>query len=329
VDDIQYKDKDYVSYIEQLLAYLVSFMQRSQPLFDLDKFLRDIEIEFERKWALGEFTSWQPKTEDVEMKDVPDGTNNDKKAGEKDGDADQMETTSAEDKKSPLYCAACKKLFAKDTVFTAHLKGKKHLKRAETVKKATERDAAKNTYKSEMKIQQIGAKLLIEQIENSKNCIEKKQARSWDEVEEEEEEVEEQEESEEEEDVSEIKTTIENYPVGWDGKPIPYWLYKLHGLGVEYKCQICGDASYWGRQAYEKHFQERRHAYGMRCLGVPNTKQFHDITIIDDAVALWEKIKKEEHTLTWRPEAEEEFEDSEGNVFNRRTYEDLKRQGLL
>jgi len=19
-------------------------------------------------------------------------------------------------------------------------------------------------------------------------------------------------------------------PVGWDGKPIPYWLYKLHGL---------------------------------------------------------------------------------------------------
>jgi hypothetical protein len=25
--------------------------------------------------------------------------------------------------------------------------------------------------------------------------------------------------------------TIDNYPVGWDGKPIPYWLYKLHGLG--------------------------------------------------------------------------------------------------
>ena len=24
---------------------------------------------------------------------------------------------------------------------------------------------------------------------------------------------------------------IQNYPVGWDGKPIPYWLYKLHGLG--------------------------------------------------------------------------------------------------
>lgn len=23
-----------------------------------------------------------------------------------------------------------------------------------------------------------------------------------------------------------------NVPIGWDGKPIPYWLYKLHGLGV-------------------------------------------------------------------------------------------------
>ena len=32
-----------------------------------------------------------------------------------------------------------------------------------------------------------------------------------------------------------------NLPLGWDGKPIPYWLYKLHGLGVEYKCEVCGN----------------------------------------------------------------------------------------
>ena len=59
-----------------------------------------------------------------------------------------------------------------------------------------------------------------------------------------------------------------NLPLGYDGKPIPYWLYKLHGLGVEYKCEICGDMSYWGRRAFDRHFQEWRHAYGMRCLGV-------------------------------------------------------------
>jgi splicing factor 3A subunit 3 len=35
-------------------------------------------------------------------------------------------------------------------------------------------------------------------------------------------------------------------PLGWDGKPIPYWLYKLHGLGVEYRCEICNH-TYMGR----------------------------------------------------------------------------------
>lgn len=30
-------------------------------------------------------------------------------------------------------------------------------------------------------------------------------------------------------------------PLGWDGKPIPYWLYKLHGLNMEFKCEICGE----------------------------------------------------------------------------------------
>lgn len=120
-----------------------------------------------------------------------------------------------------------------------------------------------------------------------------------------------------------------NLPLGWDGKPIPYWMYKLHGLGVEYKCQICGDQSYWGRRAFDKHFQEWKHAYGMRCLGIPNTKHFHDITMIDDAVALYAKIKSELQVGQFKGEAEEEFEDTLGNVLDRRTYEDLARQGLL
>ncbi len=50
------------------------------------------------------------------------------------------------------------------------------------------------------------------------------------------------------------KYNPKNLPMGFDGKPIPYWLYKLHGLGLEFKCEICGGASYWGRRAYEKHF---------------------------------------------------------------------------
>lgn len=76
-----------------------------------------------------------------------------------------------------------------------------------------------------------------------------------------------------------------NLPLGWDGKPIPYWLYKLHGLGVEFKCEICGNYSYWGRRAFERHFSEWRHSYGMKCLRIPNTIHFKDITSINDALA--------------------------------------------
>ena len=35
-----------------------------------------------------------------------------------------------------------------------------------------------------------------------------------------------------------------NLPLGWDGKPIPYWLYKLHGLNISYKCEICANYTY-------------------------------------------------------------------------------------
>ncbi len=125
-------------------------------------------------------------------------------------------------------------------------------------------------------------------------------------------------------------------PLGWDGKPIPYWLYKLHGLGVEYKCQICGNYIYMGRKAFEKHFQEWRHAHGMRCLGIPNLRQFNEITQIEDVLAcrsflmlVWEKLKAESKWNNYQIETIEEFEDEEGNVFNKKTFDDLKRQGLI
>ena len=56
-----------------------------------------------------------------------------------------------------------------------------------------------------------------------------------------------QEEDEESDEEGPIYNPL-NLPLGWDGKPIPYWLYKLHGLGVEFKCEICGDFSYKGRR---------------------------------------------------------------------------------
>jgi splicing factor 3A subunit 3 len=46
---------------------------------------------------------------------------------------------------------------------------------------------------------------------------------------------------EEEEDEEEYVYNPLKLPLGWDGKPIPYWLYKLHGLNMEFKCEICGN----------------------------------------------------------------------------------------
>jgi splicing factor 3A subunit 3 len=73
-------------------------------------------------------------------------------------------------------------------------------------------------------------------------------------------------------------------PLGWDGKPIPFWLYKLHGLGQEYPCEICGNMVYTGRKNFEKHFGEPTHIHGLKCLGIPNGPLFKEVTSIEEAL---------------------------------------------
>ena len=48
------------------------------------------------------------------------------------------------------------------------------------------------------------------------------------------------------------------------------------------------------QRPFERHFQEWRHSYGMKCLGIPNTKPFQGITLIEDAYTLWAKLKAEQ-----------------------------------
>lgn len=109
-------------------------------------------------------------------------------------------------------------------------------------------------------------------------------------------------------------------PLGWDGKPIPYWLYKMQGLAIGYSCEICSDHVYHGLLNFEKHFQESRHSFGMRALGLPNTIEFRDVTRIKDAFArtllltVAEKLRRE-NKLEAEDEADmEEIEDEHGNV---------------
>ena len=42
-----------------------------------------------------------------------------------------------------------------------------------------------------------------------------------------------------------------------------------------------------------------------------------------------EKIQARQGLNKWRPDLEEEYEDQEGNIYNKKTYTDLQRQGLI
>lgn len=115
-------------------------------------------------------------------------------------------------------------------------------------------------------------------------------------------------------------------PLGWDGKPIPYWMYKLHGLNHEYKCEICGNASYRGPRAFERHFTDWQHVSGLRRLGIGYSRAFMMITDIEDARRLDTKLKKRGEEIEG---GGGEWEDDQGNVMGWKTFQDLKRQGLI
>lgn len=174
-----------------------------------------------------------------------------------------------------------------------------------------------------------------ENIENTMNDIRKKQSRNVNELGHEAINEMEVEKIDLDEEISNPITNPKNVPIGWDGKPIPYWLYKLHQLGQEYKCEICGGTSYWGRKAFERHFQEWKHAYGMKCLKIPNTVHFKEVTGIEEALQcksiklVHKKLIESSKETKFRPEVEEEFEDNEGNVVNKKMFIDMKRQGLI
>ena len=301
------KSEEYIKYIKHLAQYLKSFFVKIYPLINFNEIQDIIDSKFE---------------DDQEHIDKSIELNEEE-----------------EIKKNELFCNICNKSFAKETLMDAHMKSKKHLKKVNLSKNNDTNNINKNSQEKNKieedilhdikyyEYQIIRYKDILQNIiDNTISQIHKKQTMTKEEL-----------ESDRLNEINIKKIEKEekkkifnpkNIPMDWDGKPLPYWLYKVHGLGVEHKCEICGGASYWGRRAFEHHFQEWRHAYGMKCLRLPNTLQFKNITRIEDALKLHHKLIEDKNKTEFNPDVEEQYEDENGNVYNKKMMMDLKKQGL-
>ena len=331
---IRYYDKmtdQYFRYVGSLVRYLESFMRRTKPLEDLEKLFGSFDREFEDAWEKDQVLEW---TKQSLQESGP-----------------QIEGTG-----EGIWCPDCEKEFKNENVYKSHLTGKRHIRAAEARKArggAADTDGPSNgnsppgdsgqrlkeraVAEREFRIRKLSSAMQTERSDTRVN-VERKQGMT---------DRERQQElaalyAEAAEPVgganpdgdsdSDGEEKIYNplkLPLAWDGKPIPFWLYKLHGLGVEFPCEICGNFVYMGRRAFDKHFNEPRHIYGLKCLGITNTTLFREITGIEDALKLWDKITRDKKKEKTNVENIVQMEDADGNVMPEKVYYDLQKQGLL
>jgi splicing factor 3A subunit 3 len=315
----------YFNYVGDLATYLETFLKNTRPLEDLPTIFSEIDASFEKAWEFQEIPNW--------VLDAPKTI----------GTASKPQSGSG----SGVYCADCDKTFANENVYKAHLTGKKHIRATEarkarsenfeaapsnssnprgpTVARLKERAVAEREYR----ITQFSS-LLSQQRADTRVNIERKQGMTERERQQELDAFfadegpsalnggEDEGSGSESDDDEKIYNPLK-LPLAWDGKPIPYWLYKLHGLGVEFPCEICGNFVYMGRRAFDKHFSEGRHVYGLKCLGITNTTLFREITGIEDALKLWDKLQRDEK-IQKAALAEVQMEDRDGNVMPEKVY---------
>nr|CAG4646913.1 EOG090X03G1 [Megafenestra aurita] len=329
------KNGDYRNYLQSLVDYLVDYVSRVKPVMDLDNLFYQIEQDFEKDFTAGTFPGWPKDITESALANT--GAPLDLSGF---SSVEELASLGLDRLKSALVALGlkcggtledrAKRLFSTKGLQIEEIDKSLFAKGQGKNKGASEHD--KETEKNK-KIALLEAQvyklieILSEQRAFTKENVERKQARTDGEREEEEEEV--VEVPEDEDDDDDVPYNPKNLPLGWDGKPIPYWLYKLHGLNISYNCEICGNYTYKGPKAFQRHFAEWRHAHGMRCLGIPNTAHFANVTRIEDAISLWTKLRSQKTSERFVADHEEEYEDSMGNVIPKKTYEDLRRQGLL
>ncbi|OCF31700.1 splicing factor 3A subunit 3 [Kwoniella heveanensis BCC8398] len=319
----------YLEYVQTLYNYLLSFFERALPLVNVQAKIKEEEEKFQAAWEAGQVPGWEAAS----------------------SSKSQAQTANGEG----IWCKYCQKNYSKQTVYDAHLKSEKHKKKEREGKAVSDPSqangspapAASSSNSSQRNKLQAPAKLTFlvtalltfppipALLADTRTEVERKMALTAREREAELQESEEQaaappvdlEAMDEEEDDGKIYNPLK-LPLGWDGKPIPVWLWKLHGLGVSFDCEIC-QSTYQGRKVFDKHFSESKHAFGLRALGVPPGRHWFGLTKINDVLALAEKLKREGRAELADMDRAEEFEDDEGHVYDRKTWQDLKKQGLI
>ncbi|KAJ4288218.1 Pre-mRNA-splicing factor sap61 [Collariella sp. IMI 366227] len=304
----------YVKYLGDLMEYLESFMRRTRPLENIDEVLDGWQRDFETAWEKDEVTGWQ------------------------------RDKTSINATKQTLSTPDA-------NVYKGHLSGRKHIKAAQLLAQqdgepdgatdgghtvSTQRLKERAVAEREFRVRKLAGAMSVEKDDTRVN-VERRQGMTERERQQELENLYNmtsgaQNREEEEEDEGEGDDKLYNplkLPLAWDGKPIPFWLYRLHGLGQEFPCEICGNFVYRGRRAFDKHFNETNHITNLKRLGITNTYLFRDITSIAEAVKLWDKIQREQGRNHIDDGAVVQMEDAEGNVMPEKVYLDLQKQGLL
>jgi splicing factor 3A subunit 3 len=325
--------KQYISYLSELVKYLESFYHRSKPLGSLDKIYQSNDsiiktVDTDKETLLsdnnllnGENTPTINKESSEIDFTVFNSSNDLESLG---GDKLKMILESKGLKSGGSTRERAERLWKNRSVSTSHEHKRSIRDRNVHLKKKRARDE-KTLYELKLAILHSEMKNIITRTFDN---IIAKSTKTREEIEN---------EIKDNDDIN-IKTNDEELmnhvvnplklPLGPDGKPIPYWLYKLHGLNRKFECEICGNFVYEGRRAYEKHFNESRHQRGMQALGIPNSRVFYEISKINEANDLWNSLK-DKLTTSKTPISLQEFEDNDGNLYDKETYELLKKQGLL
>lgn len=306
-DTTKRNTQTYFQYVTDLADYLQSYIEKVKPLLDIQALKEETQKEFS-----------------VEFNCEADGKPNDK--GE-------------------VFCKACDKLFAKETVFKGHLNGKKHQKNVKQ-QENSQLPAPQSSRVKNLEFQEFKVRFLSHRLKDYKgptiSNAERRAALTDREIMAEAISIVGEESdyttmgmsSSNESDGNESSDDelgSKDMPIGVDGKPIPYWLYKLQGYHKTYECEICGNIKYKGRTVFAKHFNSAKHQYGLGCLGITDDYMplFKSIVKIDEAMELWRRLKKERRIKEGDTENAVEVEDEEGNVLSEKDYLELKKQGLL